>query len=58
MNVQPQWGQLCKESETALYLMVMCIPVEVMVLSTAAWEAIAEKKRSVFTERKGSPALS
>ena len=58
MNVQPYWGQLCKESKTALYLTVMCIPVEVMVLAMAAWGPFAEKRDLVATERKGSPAMS
>jgi hypothetical protein len=58
MNVQPHWGQLCKESKAALYLMVMCIPVEVIVLGTVAWGAVVEKKHLVVTERKGSPAMS
>jgi hypothetical protein len=58
MNVQPHWGQLCKESKAALYLMVMIIPVEVIVLSTAAFGSFAEKKHLVVTERKGSPAMS
>jgi len=58
MNVQPHWGQLCKESKAALYLMVMIIPVEVIVLSTAAFGTFSEKKHLVVTERKGSPAMS
>jgi len=58
MNVQPHWGQLCKESKAALYLMVMIIPVEVIVLATAAWGSVGEKKHLVVTERKGSPAMS
>ena len=58
MNVQPHWGQLCKESKVALYLMVMCIPVEVIVVGTVALGAVAEKKHLVVRERKGSPAMS
>lgn len=58
MNVEPHWGQLCKESKTALYLMVMCIPVEFLALSAAAWGAFSEKKLLVIEERKGSPAMS
>jgi hypothetical protein len=58
MNLQPHWGQLCKESKTALYLMVMCIPAEVIVLATAGWGAFAEKRHFVVRERKGSPAMS
>lgn len=58
MNVQPYWGQLCKESKAALYLMILIIPVEVIVLSTVAFGTFVEKKHLVVTERKGSPALS
>ena len=57
MNVQPYWGHLCKESKTALYLMVMCIPIEVLVLAATAWGAMGEKSLAT-TERKGSPAMS
>ncbi|KAG0652060.1 hypothetical protein D0Z07_1461 [Hyphodiscus hymeniophilus] len=58
MNVQPHWGQLCKESKTALYLTVMCIPVEVLVLATTAWGTMSVNRPLVITERKGSPAMS
>ncbi|PVH82278.1 hypothetical protein DL98DRAFT_514044 [Cadophora sp. DSE1049] len=58
MNVQPHWNMLCKESKTALYLTVMIIPLQVFVLGTAAWGALAQKKQNVAHERKGSPALS
>ncbi|KAL2074974.1 hypothetical protein VTL71DRAFT_8754 [Oculimacula yallundae] len=58
MDVQPHWNMLCKESKTALYLTVMIIPLQVIVLGTAAWSALAQKKQAVAHERKGSPALS
>jgi len=58
MDVQPHWNMLCKESKTALYLTVMIIPLQVIVLGTAAWSALAQKKQTVAHERKGSPALS
>lgn len=58
MNVQPYWGQLCKESKTALYLMVMMIPLEIIVLGTVSVGEWFEKKHLVVRERKGSPAMS
>jgi hypothetical protein len=58
MTTAPYWGTLCKESKVALYLMVMIIPLEVLVLGTTAWGAIAQKKQVAFRERKGSPAMS
>jgi len=58
MSIKPHWGQLCKESKAALYLMVMIIPLEVLVLGTAAWGVFTEKKQLVVRERKGSPAMS
>ena len=58
MDVQPHWSTLCKESKVALYLAVMLIPVQVLVLGTVAWGAMAEKRQLVVVERKGSPAMS
>jgi len=58
MNTKPHWGSLCKESKAALYLMVMVVPLEVLVLGTAAWGAFAGKKQLIVRERKGSPAMS
>jgi len=58
MNVEPNWRQLCRESKTALYLMIMCIPVEVLVLSTVAFGAFVEKKHLVVKGPEGSPAMS
>jgi hypothetical protein len=46
------------ESKVALYLTVMIIPLEVLVLGSAAWVSFAEKKQLVVRERKGSPAMS
>ncbi|CZT50448.1 uncharacterized protein RSE6_11431 [Rhynchosporium secalis] len=58
MDVQPHWSTLCKESKTALYLTVVIIPLQVIVLGTVAWSALAQKKQIAGYERKGSPALS
>lgn len=45
MDVKPHWGTLCKESKAALYLMVMIIPLEVLVFSTATLSFFAQKKQ-------------
>jgi hypothetical protein len=58
MTSAPYWGTLCKESKVALYLTVMIIPLEILVLGSAAWVSFAEKKQLVVRERKGSPAMS
>ncbi|KAI9050207.1 hypothetical protein LZ554_006348 [Drepanopeziza brunnea f. sp. 'monogermtubi'] len=58
MHVQPHWSSLCKQSKVALYLTVMMIPLQVFVLGTAAWGALAAKKESVQHERMESPATS
>ncbi|EPE36179.1 hypothetical protein GLAREA_05517 [Glarea lozoyensis ATCC 20868] len=60
MNMKPHFRTLCKESKTALYLMVMMIPLQVIVMSLVAFGAVAEKKQRqiVVHERKGSPAMS
>ena len=58
MTTAPYWSTLCKESKVALYLMVMIIPLEVLVLGTAAWGAFVEKQQFAVHERKGSPAMS
>ncbi|RFU26213.1 hypothetical protein B7463_g10117, partial [Scytalidium lignicola] len=60
MNVKPHWGTLCKESKASVYLMVMIIPLEVLVLSTAVFSVMTQKKnqQEFVPERKGSPAMS
>jgi len=58
MNVKPHWNTLCKESKVALYLMVMIVPLEAVVLATAAWGSFTEKRSLIVRERKGSPAMS
>ncbi|KAF4631799.1 hypothetical protein G7Y89_g6334 [Cudoniella acicularis] len=58
MDVKPYWGTLCKESKVALYLTVMMIPLQIIILGTLAWGALAGKKQPVIHERKGSPAMS
>jgi hypothetical protein len=60
MNMKPHFRTLCKESKTALYLMVMMIPLQVIIMLTVVVGAISEKKQRqvVVHERKGSPAMS
>jgi len=54
MSIKPHWNTLCKESKVGLYLMVMIVPLELLVLVTAAWSAFTEKKSLIARERKGS----
>jgi len=58
MDVKPHWGTLCSESKVALYLMIVVIPVQLLVLGTAAFSTLSQKEQPFVHERKGSPALS
>jgi hypothetical protein len=54
----PYFGTLCRESQTALYMMIAMIPLQLVLLGITTFEFIAEKKNPVITEWKGSPAMS
>jgi len=58
MSTEPSFKMLCRESEAALYLTVMIIPLEVLVLGTVAVNFLAAKKQPVVLDRKGSPTMS
>jgi len=60
MTQEPHFGRLCKESETALYLTIALLPLEVLVMGLAGTSFLQEKKASSFEERKhsSSPAMS
>lgn len=61
MDTKPHWGTLCKESQAALYLTVMWIPLEIIVLGAAMFGNFKNVKQapvSEVAERKGSPSLS
>lgn len=57
MTDSPHWNQLCKESQAALYTMVVLIPLELGSIALAAWIHMDGKKLPNI-ERKASPALS
>jgi hypothetical protein len=54
----PHFQTLCRQSETALYLMIAMIPMQLILLGFTALEFTAEKKDSVIVEHKGSPTMS
>jgi hypothetical protein len=62
MTQQPNWGTLCQQSRTALYLAILVIPVEAAALGLAGFQLKAEKYADSYANatRKGdaSPALS
>lgn len=59
MSVQPHWSTLCRESKAALFLMVMMVPLQVLVIGTVVYAALALKKQSAQPEeRKASPDMA
>ncbi|CAG8979663.1 hypothetical protein HYALB_00003894 [Hymenoscyphus albidus] len=62
MGMQPHWGSLCVQSKSALYLMVMMIPLEMGVLFVVGTGMVVVRKERagvrVVREGKGSQALS
>jgi hypothetical protein len=59
-STAPHFGQLCKESKTALYLSVILVPVQALVLSLAVYQTVLERKVDAVDEvtKRASPALS
>ncbi|ORY69913.1 uncharacterized protein BCR38DRAFT_420398 [Pseudomassariella vexata] len=60
MTMKPHFGTLCRESKTALYLGIILIPLEAVILSTAGYQLILERKASGVAQfrKRSSPALS
>ncbi|CAJ2506849.1 Uu.00g080350.m01.CDS01 [Anthostomella pinea] len=60
MSTKPYFGTLCKESQTALYLSVSLVPLELIVLTIAAYQMVLERKASALipSRKTSSPALS
>jgi hypothetical protein len=58
MNARPYFGTLCKESQAALALAVFLVPLELIILVTAGFQAVLEKKVGGLFSRRGSPGLS
>ncbi|KAI0005708.1 hypothetical protein F4779DRAFT_620930 [Xylariaceae sp. FL0662B] len=59
MKSRPHFGTLCRESQTALYLSVILVPVELIIFTVASYQwALERKATSVMRPRKsGSPTL-
>jgi hypothetical protein len=61
MTVPPNFGTLCKEAKTGLYMSILLIPLEIAVLGLAGWQLIAERQLSGFgfrARKAGSPVPS
>ncbi|KAI1085870.1 hypothetical protein F5B20DRAFT_575370 [Whalleya microplaca] len=60
MKSKPHFGTLCKESQTALYLSVVLVPIELIIFTIASYQwALERKATSIMRPRKSSsPALS
>ncbi|KAI0118619.1 hypothetical protein GGR51DRAFT_554306 [Nemania sp. FL0031] len=59
MRVAPYFGTLCRQSEAALYLSVILVPVEFIALMVAGGQLGLERKTRAFVPAKpSSPALS
>lgn len=59
MDVTPHWGTLCRESEGALYLAILLIPVETVALGLAGYLVKVDRyTRSYSAARKGSPVMA
>ncbi|TGJ79657.1 hypothetical protein E0Z10_g9100 [Xylaria hypoxylon] len=61
MRLEPYFGTLCKQSQTALYLSVILVPVEFITLVAAGVQMGLERKARAFVPARKpsfSPALS
>ncbi|RWA12957.1 hypothetical protein EKO27_g2144 [Xylaria grammica] len=61
MRIEPYFGTLCKQSQTALYLSVILVPVEFITLVAAGVQMGLERKARAFVPARKpslSPALS
>ncbi|KAI0532121.1 hypothetical protein GGR58DRAFT_197649 [Xylaria digitata] len=61
MRLEPYFGTLCKQNQTALYLTVILVPVEFITLMAAGVQMGLERKARVFIPARKpsfSPALS
>ncbi|KAI1152809.1 hypothetical protein F4825DRAFT_450111 [Nemania diffusa] len=60
MRVQPYFGTLCRQSEVALYLSVILVPIEFITLLVAGGQMGLERKAKAFipAPKPSSPALS
>ncbi len=54
MTQRPNFGTLCRESWTGVYLSILLIPVEAVVLAVAGWQLKAESNASVYSRARKS----
>ena len=60
MTQQPNWGTLCHQSRTGVYLAILLIPVEAVALGLAGFQLKIERYTDSYATAtgKGSPTLS
>ncbi|OAA44844.1 hypothetical protein NOR_03598 [Metarhizium rileyi] len=58
MSTRPFFGTLCKESQAALALVVLLVPLELIIVVTACFQALLEKKVEAVVHLRDDPALS
>ena len=56
--MQPHFGSLCRQSEAALVLAILLVPLELCVLVTACFQMLLERKFSAALRGGSSPAMS
>lgn len=54
MTQRPNFGTLCRESWTGVYLSVLLIPVEAAVLAVAGWQLKAERHATAYSRARKS----
>ncbi|KAG6002995.1 hypothetical protein E4U21_002470 [Claviceps maximensis] len=59
MSTRPYFGTLCQESQAALAIALVLVPLELIVLASACFQVVLEKKiGGMVRSRGGSAALS
>lgn len=58
MSTEPNFSMLCDESQAALSLTVMIIPLQILVLGMSVIDLVVSKKGLSVHDRKESPAMS
>lgn len=58
MNSRPHFGTLCRQSRAAVDLSTVLVPLQVVVLGIAGWQAGVGRAVRGIIGNKGSPLLS
>ncbi|QPH16649.1 hypothetical protein C2857_001338 [Epichloe festucae Fl1] len=58
MSTRPRFGTLCKESQVALALAVVLVPLELIVLATACFQAVLARKTGGMARPRGCSSPS